>query len=122
MEVKRGRNGCTLIEDYYNSDPASLGMALDFLRRHARGKTTLILSDFRQIGGDEKLLYEGVARAVRSAGIDRFIGIGEALSRQSDGFPQGHCSASPRRNVQKPSGEYHSGTKQFSSRAPVSST
>ncbi len=89
MEVKRGRNGCTLIEDYYNSDPASLGMALDFLRTHARGKTTLILSDFRQIGGDEKLLYEGVARAVRSAGIDRFIGIGEALSRQSDGFPQG---------------------------------
>ena len=63
MEVKRGRNGCTLIEDYYNSDPASLGMALDFLRTHARGKTTLILSDFRQIGGDEKLLYEGVARA-----------------------------------------------------------
>ncbi|MRR22388.1 bifunctional UDP-N-acetylmuramoyl-tripeptide:D-alanyl-D-alanine ligase/alanine racemase, partial [bacterium] len=89
MEVKRGRNGCTLIEDYYNSDPASLGMALDFLRTHARGKTTLILSDFRQIGGDEKLLYEGVARAVRSAGIDRFIGIGEALSRQSGGFLPG---------------------------------
>ena len=89
MEVKRGRNGCTLIEDYYNSDPASLGMALDFLRTHARGKTTLILSDFRQIGGDEKLLYEGVARAVRSAGIDRFIGIGEALKRQADTFPPG---------------------------------
>ncbi len=89
MEVKRGRNGCTLIEDYYNSDPASLGMALDFLRTHARGKTTLILSDFRQIGGDEKQLYEGVAKAVRSAGIDRFIGIGEALSRQSGGFPPG---------------------------------
>jgi alanine racemase len=89
MEVKRGRNGCTLIEDYYNSDPASLGMALDFLRTHARGKTTLILSDFRQIGGDEKLLYEGVARAVRSAGIDRFIGIGEALTRQGAFFPPG---------------------------------
>ncbi|MDM8002279.1 MAG: bifunctional UDP-N-acetylmuramoyl-tripeptide:D-alanyl-D-alanine ligase/alanine racemase [Bacteroidota bacterium] len=89
MEVKRGRNGCTLIEDYYNSDPASLGMALDFLRTHARGKTTLILSDFRQIGGDEKVLYEGVARDVRGAGIDRFIGIGEALKRQGDYFPAG---------------------------------
>lgn len=89
MEVKRGRNGCTLIEDYYNSDPASLGMALDFLRTHARGKTTLILSDFRQIGGDEQLLYEGVARAVRGAGIDRFIGIGEALTRQRAGFLPG---------------------------------
>jgi len=89
MEVKRGKNGCTLIEDYYNSDPASLGMALDFLMRHARGKTTLILSDFRQIGGDERLLYEGVSRAVSSAGIDRFIGIGEALTRQSENFPAG---------------------------------
>lgn len=87
MEMKQGVNGCTLIEDYYNSDPASLGMALDFLRTHARGKTTLILSDFRQIGGDEKSLYEGVAMAVRKAGIDRFIGIGEALSRQRVSFP-----------------------------------
>lgn len=89
METKRGINGCILIEDYYNSDPASLGMALDFLRTHARGRTALILSDFRQIGGDERELYEGVARAVTSAGIDRFIGIGEALSRRRDGFPSG---------------------------------
>jgi alanine racemase len=89
MEVKRGINGCTLIEDYYNSDPASLWMALDFLRNHSRGRTTLILSDFRQIGGNEKRLYEGVARAVESAGIDRFIGIGEALTRHRAAFPSG---------------------------------
>ena len=89
MEMKDGINGCTLIEDYYNSDPSSLGMAVDFLRNHARGKTTLILSDFRQIGGDENNLYEGVASAVRDAHIDRFIGIGEALSRQRDRFQSG---------------------------------
>lgn len=89
MELKRGINGCTLIEDYYNSDPGSLVMALDFLRTHARGKTTLILSDFRQIGGDERGLYEGVAAAVGKTGIDRFIGVGEALCRQRDLFPEG---------------------------------
>ncbi len=89
MEMKRGINGCTLIEDYYNSDPESLGMALAFLTTHARGKTTLIFSDFRQIGGDEKNLYEGVATAIRKAGINRFIGIGEALSRQKGAFPAG---------------------------------
>ncbi|MRR19635.1 bifunctional UDP-N-acetylmuramoyl-tripeptide:D-alanyl-D-alanine ligase/alanine racemase [bacterium] len=89
MEMKRGINGCTLIEDYYNSDPASLGMALEFLRNHSKGKTTLVLSDFRQIGGDEKKLYEGVAAAVKSARIDRFIGIGEALTRQKSGFDAG---------------------------------
>ena len=89
MEVKKGINSCTLIEDYYNSDPGSLSMALDFLRAHARGRTTLIFSDFRQIGGHEERLYEGVAEAVRSAGIDRFIGIGEALTRQKEKFPGG---------------------------------
>lgn len=89
MEMKRGINGCTLIEDYYNSDPASLGMALDYLRNHSRGRTTLILSDFRQIGGDEKKLYEGVAAAVKNARIDRFIGIGEALTRQKSHFDAG---------------------------------
>jgi alanine racemase len=89
MEVKKGINNCTLIEDYYNSDPGSLSMALDFLRSHARGKTTLILSDFRQIGGHEERLYQGVAEAVRKAGIDRFIGIGEALTRQKEKFPEG---------------------------------
>ncbi len=89
MEVKKGINNCTLIEDYYNSDPGSLSMALDFLRSHARGKTTLILSDFRQIWGSEERLYEGVAEAVKKAGIDRFIGIGEALSRQRERFPSG---------------------------------
>lgn len=89
MEVKKGINRCTLIEDYYNSDPGSLVMALDFLRNHARGRTTLILSDFRQIKGDEKQLYESVANAVMLAGIDRFIGIGEALSGQKESFRPG---------------------------------
>ncbi len=89
MEVKKGINGCTLIEDYYNSDPGSLGMALDFLSTHARGRSTLILSDFRQIRGDERSLYKGVAEAIRLAGTDRFIGIGEALSRQRSLFADG---------------------------------
>ncbi|HUW92346.1 MAG TPA: bifunctional UDP-N-acetylmuramoyl-tripeptide:D-alanyl-D-alanine ligase/alanine racemase [Bacteroidales bacterium] len=89
MEIKKGINGCTLIEDYYNSDPGSLVMALDFLRSHSRSRSTLILSDFRQIGGDEKSLYGNVAAAIRHAGIDRFIGIGESLSGNRSLFGTG---------------------------------
>ncbi len=89
MEVKLGINGSTLIEDYYNSDPGSLIMALDFLRSHAKGQSTLILSDFRQIGGDEAKLYASVAMEVKNAGINRFIGIGEALARCKDSFAAG---------------------------------
>ena len=54
MEMKSGINNCQLIEDYYNSDPGSLGMALEYLRSQTGRKPTLILSDFVQSGRDEK--------------------------------------------------------------------
>jgi alanine racemase len=81
MEMKSGINNCQLIEDYYNSDPGSLGMALEYLRSQTGRKPTLILSDFVQSGRDETELYGGVASLIRKTGIEKFIGIGKALSR-----------------------------------------
>lgn len=86
MEIKSGINNCQLIEDYYNSDPGSLGMALEFLRSQKNRKTTLILSDFVQSGREEKELYKEVADHIRKTGIDKFIGIGQALMRNSSFF------------------------------------
>jgi Alr-MurF fusion protein len=83
MELKGGINDCQLIEDYYNSDPGSLGMALEFLKSQDGRKTTLVLSDFMQSGRDEKDLYGEVARLIRKTGIKKFIGIGSALVRNS---------------------------------------
>jgi alanine racemase len=86
MEMKSGINNCQLIEDYYNSDPGSLGMALEYLKAQDGRKTTLILSDFVQSGRDEKDLYGEVARLVKKTGIKKLIGIGNALSRNSKLF------------------------------------
>jgi alanine racemase len=86
MELKSGINNCQLIEDYYNSDPGSLGMALEYLKSQDGRNTTLILSDFVQSGRDEKDLYGEVARQIRKAGIKKFIGIGNALVRNSELF------------------------------------
>ncbi|NLA47883.1 MAG: bifunctional UDP-N-acetylmuramoyl-tripeptide:D-alanyl-D-alanine ligase/alanine racemase [Bacteroidales bacterium] len=80
MEMKAGINNCQLIEDYYNSDPGSLSMALDYLRAQNNRKTTLILSDFVQSGRDEKELYTEVSELIKRNGTDRFIGIGPLLS------------------------------------------
>jgi Alr-MurF fusion protein len=82
MEKKGGINDCQLIEDYYNSDPGSLGMAIEFLKSQKIRKTTLILSDFVQSGRDEAELYKEVADLIKQTGISRFYGIGEALMRQ----------------------------------------
>jgi alanine racemase len=81
MELKSGINNCKLIEDYYNSDPGSLGMAIEYLRSQTGRKATLILSDFVQSGRDENELYGGVAALIEKSGIGKFIGIGKALSR-----------------------------------------
>jgi Alr-MurF fusion protein len=86
MELKSGINNCQLIEDYYNSDPGSLGMALEYLRSQNGRKSTLILSDFVQSGRDEKELYGGVASLVEKTGIGKFIGIGNALSGNRELF------------------------------------
>ncbi len=81
MEMKNGINKCQLIEDYYNSDPGSLGMALDYIKSQSGRRSTLILSDFVQSGRDEKELYSEVAELLVKTGIDNFIGVGEALIR-----------------------------------------
>ena len=84
--MKSGINNCQLIEDYYNSDPGSLGMALEYLKSQTGRKATLILSDFVQSGRDEKELYGGVASLVKKTGIEKFIGIGKALSGNRELF------------------------------------
>ncbi len=89
MERKGGINNCLLIEDYYNSDPGSLGMAIEYLKLQNNRKTTLILSDFLQSGRDEHELYGEVARLVEKTGINKFFGIGEALVRNSSLFKPG---------------------------------
>ena len=89
MEMKTGINNCHLIEDFYNSDPGSLAMALEFLKSQNSRKTTLILSDFIQSGRNEEDLYGEVASLIRKSGIDRFIGIGQALNRNSSVFGSG---------------------------------
>lgn len=86
MEMKAGINGCQLIEDYYNSDPGSLGMALDYLKSQNHKRPVLIISDFIQSGRNEKDLYTEVAMHVKKAGVSRVIGIGPALSRNSSLF------------------------------------
>ncbi len=86
MEIRSGINNCQLIEDFYNSDPGSLGMAIEYLKLQNNRDTTLILSDFIQSGRDEDELYNEVAGLVKKSAITRFIGIGQALSRHKFKF------------------------------------
>ena len=79
LEVKKGRNGCTLINDSYNSDLASLDIALDFMHRRpdCQGRRrTLILSDIDQTGYSTEEIRARVDAMVKSRGIDKLITVG----------------------------------------------
>jgi len=87
MELKEGINNCTIINDAYNSDLGSLEIALDFLNQQKQHKRkVVILSDILQSGKSEEVLYQQVSELLSKKGIDRFMGIGEAISRQSEQF------------------------------------
>ena len=89
LEVKEGKNGCVLINDSYNSDFASLDIALDFMARRTEDKgrkRTLILSDILESGQTGNLLYRQVADLVHSRGVDRIIGVGPEISAASSRF------------------------------------
>ena len=87
LEVKEGRNGCTLINDSYNSDLASLDIALDFMHRrpdHKGRSRTLILSDIIQSGLPDRELCEEISSLAINRGVKKFIGIGSVLCANDD--------------------------------------
>ncbi|MBN2480506.1 MAG: bifunctional UDP-N-acetylmuramoyl-tripeptide:D-alanyl-D-alanine ligase/alanine racemase [Bacteroidales bacterium] len=80
LEQKSGINGCTIINDSYNSDITSLSIALDVLERQLQHKRkTLILSDIFQSGKKQVELYKTVAGLSAEKSITRIIGIGDAI-------------------------------------------
>jgi len=87
LEIKAGMNNCTIINDYYNSDINSLGIALDVMRhQHQHQRNVVILSDILQSGRNEMDLYAEIAQLLKTKGVDMLIGIGEGITRQSGKF------------------------------------
>ena len=87
MELKDGINNCTLVNDYYNSDPSSFQLALNILAtQDASKERVVILSDFMDTGKAGDDLYPSIAETLRQANISLFIGIGKHLSEHRHDF------------------------------------
>jgi len=88
LELKAGINRCTVINDAYSNDLASLRIALQFARQQSReGVLTLILSDFLQSGTGKKQLYAQVANALAEHDVRRLVGIGTDILVLRDQLP-----------------------------------
>ncbi len=96
MEIREGINGCTLIKDYYNSDPASFALALATLKSYntdapkgsARDsqRRAVVLSDFIDVDSSGSGLYSQIAGQLAAADVSLFIGIGPELHAHRELF------------------------------------
>ncbi len=90
LELKKGINLCSVINDSYSADLSSLEIALNFLDQQSAGtKKTVILSDFLQSALPDDELYFQILENLSKHQVKRLIGIGEKISahmHQADGI------------------------------------
>ena len=85
-----GIAGSIIVTDMNNTDANSLPMALDYLTGWpAAARSVLIMSDIPSSPMPDWELYGKVGAMVRSAGIGRFVGVGERISACRDAFGAG---------------------------------
>jgi Alr-MurF fusion protein len=81
LELKKGINHCSVINDSYSADLSSLEIALNFLDQQSSGtKKTVILSDFLQSALPDDELYLQILESLKKHHVTRLIGIGERIS------------------------------------------
>jgi alanine racemase len=87
LDLHEGINGCTVINDAYNADVASLRIALDFLAGFGKHRRrTAILSDIQQSGKEGWRLYGEVGSQLREHGVSRLIAVGTEITKHTDKF------------------------------------
>jgi Alr-MurF fusion protein len=89
LELKKGINNCSIINDSYSADLSSLKIALDFLsQQQQHQKRTVILSDILQSGKKEEDLYREVAELLSQKKINRLLAIGPKIGAYHALFEQ----------------------------------
>lgn len=87
LEMKKGINGCRVINDAYNADLDSVRIALQYLfELGSHHKKTLILTDIHQSGKPEDLLYRELAALVNGYAFQRIILLGPIITRHKNLF------------------------------------
>jgi UDP-N-acetylmuramoyl-tripeptide--D-alanyl-D-alanine ligase len=88
LNLLRTASGCTVIDDTYNANPASLYSALQVLA-NMQGKGWLVLGDMKELGSGSRKLHSEVGEAARALGVSRIFATGEMSEFTVDAFGEG---------------------------------
>ena len=89
LEFKSAICGAQLIDDSYNSNPASLRAALDVLCAGAGGSTWCLFGDMRELGQQAVSLHREMGAIAKRLGVDNLFAIGEFADATASGFGPG---------------------------------
>lgn len=82
LELKTGIDHSLLVNDFYNSDLDSIGIALSYLnQQNQRSRKVMLVSDIEQSGMDEQSLYRKLSELLTYNKIDQLVGIGPEITR-----------------------------------------
>lgn len=88
LNLLRTASGCTVIDDTYNANPASLYSALQVLA-NMQGTAWLVLGDMKELGSGSRKLHAEVGENARALGVRRFLATGEMSRFAVDAFGDG---------------------------------
>ena len=83
-QLEHTDRGNTVIVDCYNANPSSMLAAIENVRLHDVKSKFLILGDMLELGDQTAAYHEQVVQAIKEAGIENAILVGEHFSQAND--------------------------------------
>lgn len=88
MTLLKGIKNSIIIDDSYNSAPASLDLALDLVREAQASRKILVLGDMLELGEEEGKRHRAVGKEVAQLKPDYFITIGAKMREASQSYSE----------------------------------
>lgn len=88
LQTRKGVQGCRVIDDSYNANPASMRAAIDALLSCA-GEKVLVLGDMGELGADAQQLHAGIGTYAKETGIKKILLTGELSRATAEAFGVG---------------------------------
>ena len=81
LELKYAKNGATIIDDSYNSNPSSMMAAIDVLAAHSSPHKILVIGDMAELGEQSQKLHYDVIKYINESCISFTLAIGENMQQ-----------------------------------------
>jgi len=87
-QLRPGLRGAKLIDDTYNANPGSLGVALDLLA-NSDDECWLVLGDMGELGDTGETLHRQMGQQARDAGLRHLFSLGPLAATATEAFGKG---------------------------------